>query len=42
MPLLRKFGDWPAHTEVGVVKFADDIAVLAAGVAANRKQSETA
>lgn len=42
VPLLRKFGDWSAHTEVGVVKFADDIALLAKGIAASRKQAETA
>ncbi len=28
VPLLRKFGHWPEHTERGAEKFADDIAAL--------------
>lgn len=38
VPLLRKFGRWPEHTEQGSEKFADDIAVLAQQIAvATRK-----
>lgn len=42
VPLLRKFGRWPEHTGPGAVKFADDIALLAQQIAANRKQAEPA
>lgn len=42
VPLLRKFGGWPEHTEVGADKFAEDIALLAQQIATNRKQAEPA
>ena len=42
VPLLRKFGHWPEHTEPGAAKFADDIALLAQQIEANRKQAEPA
>ena len=42
VPLLRKFGNWPEHMEVGASKFADDIALLAKQIAASRKQAEPA
>jgi DNA-binding MarR family transcriptional regulator len=42
VPLLHKFGNWPEHMEVGAAKFADDIAMLAQQIAANRKQAEPA
>ena len=37
VPLLRKFGQWPEHLEIGTGKFADDIALLARGIAALRE-----
>lgn len=42
VPLLRRFGGWPEHTGPGAEKFAEDIALLAQQIAANRKQSEPA
>ncbi|KRA51522.1 transcriptional regulator [Devosia sp. Root635] len=42
VPLLRKFGQWPEHLEAGTNKFADDIALLAQQIAADRKQAEPA
>jgi len=42
LPLLRQFGKWPEHTEAGADKFVDDIAILAQGIAASRKQAEPA
>lgn len=42
VPLLRKFGRWPEHTEPGAAKFAEDIALLAQQIAANRRQAEPA
>ena len=40
VPLLRKFGHWPEHVEAGAEKFAEDIALLARQIAANRKEAE--
>ena len=40
MPLLRKFGHWSENSEQAADKFADDIALLAQQIAANRKQAE--
>lgn len=42
LPLLRKFGGWPEHTGKGADKFADDIALLAQRIEANRKTTEPA
>ena len=42
VPLLRKFGHWSEHTEPGSAKFADDIALLAQQIEANRKHAEPA
>jgi len=42
LPLLRKFGKWPEHTEAAADKFVDDVAILAQGIAASRKQAELA
>jgi DNA-binding MarR family transcriptional regulator len=42
VPLLRKFGRWPEHMDTGAEKFADDIALLAQQIVANRKQTEPA
>jgi DNA-binding MarR family transcriptional regulator len=42
VPLLRKFGQWSEHTEAGAAKFADEIAVLAKGIAAGERAAETA
>ena len=42
VPLLRKFGRWPEHMDVGVEKFGDDIALLAEGIATGRKVGEPA
>ena len=42
VPLLRRFGSWPEHTERGTAKFADDIALLAQQIAVNRQQSQPA
>lgn len=42
MPLLSKFGHWSEHGEQAADKFADDIAMLAQQIAANRKQSQPA
>ncbi|WEK06580.1 MAG: MarR family transcriptional regulator [Candidatus Devosia phytovorans] len=42
VPMLRRFGHWPEHTEPGAEKYAEDIAVLAGRIAASNKQGETA
>ncbi len=42
MPLLRKFGHWSENSAQASEKFADDIALLAQQIAANRKHAEPA
>ncbi len=39
VPLLRKFGKWPEHSEPGAVKFADEIALLAQEILASRHET---
>ncbi|KKC39668.1 hypothetical protein WH87_05835 [Devosia epidermidihirudinis] len=39
LPLLRRFGHWSDHTELGAEKFSDDIAALAAKIAADAPNS---
>lgn len=39
VPLLRKFGHWPEHTERGSEKFADDIAALAEQIEQEKRQT---
>ena len=40
MPLLGKLGHWSEHSEQAADKFADDIALLAQQIAADRKHAE--
>lgn len=39
VPLLRKFGAWPQHSEPAAAKFADEIAVLAQEIAASHNEA---
>jgi len=41
VPMLRRFGHWPDHTQPGAEKYAAEIAFLAAQIAALAKSSDT-
>jgi len=41
LPMLRKFGHWSEHTELGAEKFSEDIAALAAKIATVVKTAPT-